>query len=731
MIGQREIFRYIYICGILVQFFTSCSLKQDANKNYADWRVTGGTMKNIKYSTLSQIDTSNVSQLKIVWEYHSEGGDSTRFGVTECNPIIVDGLLYGVSPRMKLFALNARTGEERWVFDPSDPEQNNRWVTSSVNMNRGVAYWEDEEGGRIIHTVGTTVFAINAKTGDLISTFGEEGGVDLRQGLDRDPEQMYIVPTSPVMIYKDIFIVSGLTNGVTPGHIRGFDVKTGEQKWIFHTIPYPGEYGYETWDDSTAYRWMGSTKVWSGFSLDEKRGIVYGGTSTPTHDFFGGDRKGSGLFGNSILALDAETGERIWHYQTVHHDVWDMDISSPPILVTLSRAGKKVDAIAQTTKTGMIFVLDRETGEPLFPIEEREVDTSGAVEGEELWSTQPFPVLPKPFTRQRITENDLNTLVSEDSYQDILHRFRSYRHNGIYTPPSIEGTLVFPGYDGGGEWGGPAFDIETDNLIVNANEMAWILKLVRQEDRVLGYPSKLEVGKILYEKTCMTCHGPDLSGGGDHPSLLEIGDEYGVVELKELIRTGRRMMPGFSYLSDQEKEAIALYVLDIKDEEDSEYEGDLDGIVDPNKIEERPSYSFTGYNKFLTKEGYPAISPPWGTLNAVNLNTGEYVWKVPFGEFEELKKKGIPTTGRENYGGPVVTSGGLIFIAATADSKFRAFNKYTGEILFETSLPAPGVATPAVYAIDGKQYVVIASGGSKWGGPKGDSYVAFSLPEED
>lgn len=714
-----------------MQIFTGCGWEQDAEQSYADWRVTGGTKKNIKYSTLSQIDTSNVSNLEVAWEYHSEAGDSSQFGVMECNPIVIDGWLYGVSPKMKLFALDAATGEEKWVFDPADSIFNKRWYRKSVNMNRGVAYWEDEEGGRIIHTVGTVLYAVNAKTGELISSFGEEGGIDLRYGLDRNPDQMYIVPTSPVMIYKDIFIVSGLTNGVTPGHIRGFDVKTGEQKWIFHTIPYPGEYGYETWEDSTAYRWMGSAKVWSGFSLDEERGIVYGGTSVPTHDFYGGDRKGSGLFGNSILALDAETGERIWHYQTVHHDVWDMDISSPPILVTVERDGKNVDAIAQTTKTGMIFVLDRETGEPLFPIEERKVDTSGSVEGEELWPTQPFPVIPEPFTRHRITEEDLNSLVSDSSYQDILSRFRSYRYNGIYTPPSIEGTIIFPGYDGGGEWGGPAFDIETGNLIVNANEMAWILNLVKLEDKLPVQPSKKEVGQILYEKSCMSCHGPNFEGGGDYPPLKGIEKNYNISQVKELIRTGRRMMPGFSYLSVEENEAIALYVLEMELGSEEKYEGDLEGVLDQKDLETRPAYSFTGYNKFLTKEGYPAISPPWGTLNAVNLNTGEYVWKVPFGEFEELKEKGIPTTGRENYGGPVVTSGGLIFIAATTDRKFRAFNKYTGEILYEAELPATGFATPAVYEIAGKQFVVIASGGSKWGGVKGDSYLAFSLPDKD
>ncbi|WP_051254272.1 outer membrane protein assembly factor BamB family protein [Arenibacter latericius] len=702
---------------------SSCTNKT----TYTSWKVTGGSKENIKFSRLNQIDTSNVNQLEVAWVYHSEGKDSTKYGPMECNPIIVNDVLYGVSPKLKLFAVKADTGKEKWTFDPADSLQNKKWHRSSVNMNRGVSYWEEGEDKRIIYSVGPIVLAVDAITGKLVNSFGDQGGVDLRIGLGRDESKMFIAPTSPMMIYNGLFFVGGLVGEETPGHIRAYDVVTGEQKWIFHTIPQPGEPGHETWEDSTAYKRMGSTNSWSGFSMDEKNGLLFCGTGSPTNDFYGGDRWGSGLYGNSILALDAMTGKLKWHFQTVHHDVWDMDLSSPPMLITVEHKGKMVDAVAQSTKTGHIFLFERTTGKPLFPIEERSVITQNAVEGEKLWPTQPFPEVPKPFARQVLTENDLNTLVPDSSYQDILKRFRSYRSEGIYTPPTVEGTIVFPGYDGGGEWGGPAYDPETQILYVNANEMAWVLNLVEMDSAKDKELTNMEAGAILYSNNCMACHGPEKLGGGDVPTLVGANQKYTLPKFSELVTTGRRMMPGFAQLTDVEKEAIGAYVLDLKDRQDEPFTGNLKS-VNKNYKTKRPAYSFTGYNKFLTKEGYPAISPPWGTLNAINMKTGEYEWKIPLGEFEELKQQGHPPTGRENYGGPVVTAGGLLFIAASADGKFRAINKRTGEILLETELPAPGVATPATYSVNGKQYVVIACGGGKWGGKAGDAYVAFALP---
>jgi len=695
------------------------------NKDYG-WKAYGGSSENIKYSTLRQIDTSNVSQLKVAWVYHSENDDTTRYGIMECNPIIVDHTLYGVSPKMKLFALDAATGKEKWHFDPADSLTNKTWHRNSVNMNRGVSYWSDGDDRRIIYTVGPIAFAVNAGTGKLIGSFGKDGGIDLRKGLGRDEKDMSISPTSPAMIFKDLFIVSGAVNETTPGHIRAFDIRTGAQKWIFHTVPYPGEPGFETWDDPAAYRRMGSTNAWSGFTLDHKRGLLFAGIGSPTNDFYGGDRSGNGLYGNAVVALDAATGKLKWHFQAIHHDVWDMDISSPPALVSLKRDGKQVDAVVQTTKTGLIFVFERTTGKPLFPIEERKVPVNGAVAGENLSPTQPFPVLPKPFVRTVMTEKDLNHLGTDSSYQDIKQRFQTYRSEGIYTPPTEKGTIILPGYDGGANWGGPAIDPETGILYINANEMAWVLNLVKDTASAKEGMTNHQAAALLYSKNCMGCHGPERLGSGDYPSLIGVGKKYSLSEFSQLLSTGRRMMPGFGHLSKDEKIALASLVLDQKSEQDKPYKGPLIEKEHSSK----PSYTFTGYNKFLTKDGYPALSPPWGTISAINLNTGKYEWQVPFGEFEELKKKGIPTTGRENFGGPVVTAGGLLFIGASADGYFRAIDKRTGKTLWQTKLPAAAMATPAIYAIGGRQYVVIACGGGKSGGKGGDAYVAFTLPDQ-
>ena len=705
-------------------FFAACQAPD--RKEYKEWNVTGGSRENIRYSSLSEIDTNNVARLQVAWTYYSEKQDTTRYGPMQCNPIIIDSVLYAVSPKLRLFAVNASTGEEKWMFNPADSILNRKWHRESVNMNRGVAYWADGDDKRIIYTVGPVVFCIDAKTGKPIQSFGQEGAISLSKGLGRDSATVFVAPTSPVMIYKNLFILSGLVGDETPGHIRAFDVKTGEQKWIFHTIPYPGEPGYETWEDTLAYKYMGSTNSWAGFSLDEKRGILFAPTGNPTNDFYGGQRRGAGLYGNCLLAIDAATGKLIWHFQTVHHDVWDMDVPTAPALITVIKEGKKTDAVALTTKTGFVFMFERETGKPIFPIEERPVLTNTTLTHEKLWETQPYPLKPAPFARQTISENDLNKLVPDSSYQDILQRFRSYKSGRMFMPPSKEGTVILPGYDGGGEWGGPSVDPETNILYVNANEMAWVLTIVDSKPDIEKKRTNLEEGVLLYSQNCMGCHGPERLGGGDYPSILGVEKKYTHSQFTDLVATGRRMMPGFNKFSREEKNALASFILNLKNEQIKKYTG----VIKNDGLAPKALYGFTGYNKFLTKEGYPAIKPPWGTLNAINLNTGEYEWKIPFGEFEELSKKGIPETGRENYGGPVTTAGGLLFIAASEDGFIRAYNKRTGKLLWKAKLPAPGIASPAVYSVNGIQYVVIACGGSKWGGKSSDAYIAFALPEQ-
>jgi quinoprotein glucose dehydrogenase len=701
--------------------------RQD-HAEYTTWTVTGGSKENIRYSTLDQINTSNVNQLQVAWIYHTGDADTVNSSQIQCNPIIVDGVLYGTSPQLRLFALDAATGKELWVFDPRDEQfKNSPQARFIMSNNRGVTYWQERDDKRIFFIAGSTLHAINARDGKMIPTFGVNGMVDLKQGLDKPVDDLYVSATSPGIIYNNLFIIgSRVSEGsdAAPGHIRAYDVKTGERAWIFHTIPQPGQFGYTTWEDSTAYQHIGGANAWAGFSLDEKRGIVYVPTGSASFDFYGGKRKGSNLFANSILALDAATGKRIWHYQTIHHDTWDYDLPTAPALVTIKKGLRTIDAVAQPTKTGFIFLLQRDTGEPIFPINEVPVATDTKLKGEKLWPTQPVPALPEPFMRQNFTEANLNDLIPDSSFQELRERFRKHRTGGMFTPQSAQGVIMFPGLDGGAEWGGPAFDPESGWLYINSNEMPWSITMAAVDLSVAVKETYEEAGKRLYQQNCMVCHGPDLKGSGNYPSIVYANEKYTDATLKDLIITGRRMMPALAHFQQEELDAISAYLLKLEL---------VRKEIFPLKPVEIDSfrylpYTMTGYKKFLTQEGYPGIKPPWGTLNAIDLNTGKRVWQIPLGEYPEFSTKGI-ITGTENYGGPAVTAGGLIFIGATRDNKFRAFDKTTGNRLWETTLPASAFATPAVYVVNGKQYVVIACGGGKLGTKSGDAYVAFALPE--
>jgi quinoprotein glucose dehydrogenase len=713
----------ITFCILL--FLQSCSTP---DKRYTQWRVTGGSKENIRYSTLDQIDTTNVNQLKVAWVYHTNDADTVNHSQIQCNPIIVDGILYGTSPQLKLLALDAATGKEKWRFDPqAEKIEGNAAIRFNLNNNRGVTYWEEKEDKRIFYTVGHLLFSIGVATGVPVKSFGDNGKIDLHEGLGRNVKDLYVASTSPGIIYKNLLIMgSRVSEGsdAAPGHIRAYDVKTGKQQWIFHTIPQPGEFGFDSWEDSIAYKHIGGANSWSGFSIDEKRGMLFAPTGSASFDFYGGMRKGANLFANSIIALDAATGKYIWHFQTLHHDVWDKDIPTPPSLVTINHEGKLKDAVAQPTKNGFIFLLDRETGKPIFPIEEQPVPTNTELKGEKLYPTQPVPTLPKPFMRQTFTEADLNDLLPDSSFQDIKTRFLNANKGSMFTPPSKTPTIFYPGLDGGAEWGGSAFDPETNLFYVNANEIPWLMAMRDMNMEVPKSETFLTAGQRLYVKHCSACHGANRKGTGNNPTILGIENRYNEKSFSELLTTGRRMMPAFAYLSEQDSKAIASFILDLKAEQRKVF------VSEPVRIDSFRNlpYHIVGYNKFISKEGYPAIKPPWGTLNAVNLSTGEIAWRIPLGEFPEFKKKGI-ITGTENYGGPVVTKTGVLFIAATSDGKFRAFNKSNGKILWETDLPAAGFATPSMYEVNGKQFIVIACGGSKLGTKTGDAYVAFALPE--
>jgi quinoprotein glucose dehydrogenase len=707
----------------MIAFTCSCNSNK---KDYTSWPQYKGSDENIHYSSLTQVDTTNVKQLQIAWTYHTRDADTANHSQIQCNPIVVDGTLYGTTPRMKLFAIDAVTGVEKWQYNPFDSLAQDKKAFFIMNNSRGVTYWADGDDKRILYTAGPYLYCVSAITGKAINGFGDKGKIDLHNGLGRDVKELFVTASSPPIIYNDLLIMGTRVDEgphAAPGHIRAYNVRTGKQQWIFHTIPYPGEPGYETWDDPNAYKFIGGANVWSGFSMDKERGIVYGCTGSASYDFYGGKRTGNNLYANSVLALDAATGKLKWHYQTVHHDVWDRDIPSAPALVTIKKDGKSIDAVAITTKSGFIFTFDRVTGKPVYDIIEKKVPVHSDLAGEKLSPTQPFPTMPAPFVRQKFTEKDINPYLADTSYQKVKKALAGYRHDNMFSPPSLQGTVFLPGLDGGAEWGGPSYDPETGLFYINANQMAWVIQAIPIETKSKANETNLMAGQRLFRANCMTCHGADRKGSGTFPSLIGINKKYTPSKLDTLIQSGRRMMPAFRQLKPADRKAIASFILDLKDEQPKSY------TETGSKNEEffNVPYSITGYNKFLTNDGQPAIAPPWGTLNAVDLNTGKYVWRKPLGN-DPVFPHGKKQSGTENYGASVITKGGLLFIAATKDGKFRAFNKRNGELLWEVTLPAPGFATPSVYEINGKEYIVIACGGGKINTRSGDSYVAFALP---
>jgi quinoprotein glucose dehydrogenase len=677
------------------------------------WRAHGGDSGHTQYSALDQIHRGNVDRLQVAWTYRS--GDAREDGRSQvqCNPIVVGSVLYGTSAGLKAFALDADTGRERWRFDPfAGPGER------PIGVNRGVTYWKDGEDERILLGAGPRLYALDARTGRPVAGFGSGGSVDLREGLGRDVTGLHLVSSTPGAIWRDLVIV-GMRVGegpgpAAPGPIRAFDVRSGRLRWTFHTIPRPGEAGHGTWPED-AWTRVGGANAWSGISVDAARGVAFVPTGSATYDFWGGNRLGANLFANCVLALDAATGKRRWHYQVVHHDVWDRDLPAAPILLTLRRDRKTLPALAQITKSAHVFVLDRRTGRPLFPVREQPVPPS-ELEGEKTWPTQPLPTRPPPFARQAFTEDEV-TDRTPAARRAVLDRLRAVRTGAQFIPPSRQGTVIFPGFDGGGEWGGAAVDPATGILYVNSSEMAWILTMVPVPPK--GAFSS--VGERIYMQHCASCHGLDRAGAPQQaaPALVDTARRFEAPDLLSLLEKGKGTMPSFAFLPGPEKEALVSF---LRSETVASSKKDEDGV------EAGIPYTSTGYNRFLDPDGYPAVKPPWGTLNAIDLVRGETVWQVPLGDYPELARPGQPPTGTENYGGPIVTAGGIVFIAATRDEMFRAFDKGTGRMLWQARLPAGGYATPSTYEVGGRQYVVVAAGGGKMGTRSGDAYVAFALP---
>ncbi len=589
-----------------------------------DWPNVGNDKGGTRYASLDQINRQNVKDLRVAWIYHTgDAGDKTTI---ECTPLVVDGVMYVTTVRTRVVALNAATGRPIWEFDPYAGPQR-KWIRASGGVNRGVGWWSDgkPDGQRriLVGLADGRLISLDARSGKLNPAFGEGGIVDLRTGIERDISKLNYGPTSAPAVFENLVIV-GCSNDEgmpsAPGDPRAFDVRTGKEVWRFHTIPRPGEFAGDTWKGDS-WKDRGGANPWGGFTIDDKRGIIFFGTGSAASDFLGIDREGPNLFANCTLALDARTGRRLWHFQTLHHDLWDHDNPCPPVVVSVKHDGRRIDAVAQVTKTGYCFLFDLQTGEPLFGVKEVPAPPSD-IPGEQASPTQPVPLKPPPFARQRVTDEDV-TDRSPAARAGVLDRLRKLRHGESHIPPSIEGTALAPGFHGGATWSGASFDPTTGYLYVNSNEAPCVVTLAKDGER----------------------------------------------------------------------------------------------------------YRFGGYAYFYDAEGYPAIKPPWGTLNAIDLNTGEFAWRVTLGEFPELAARGIPQTGTENFGGTIVTAGGLVFIGGTKDEKFHAFDKTTGKLLWEHKLDAGGYATPCTYAAAGKQYVVIAAGGG--GKPRtrpGDAFVAFALP---
>jgi quinoprotein glucose dehydrogenase len=671
------------------------------------WPRYSGHASGDHYSELRQITPSNVAQLKPAWRFDMAAGG------LQASPLMINDTVFAVTTTQSVVALDPTSGVQRWKYEPADGGQ---------QPVRGLAFWAQQGTSALFTSHGTVLTALDPATGKPILGFGQNGHIDLRQGLGRDPAHMAVFLTSPGVIYKDLIIVGFRTTEskpAAPGMVRAYDVRSGKLRWQFNTLPRAGEAGSETWPAGSLNS-AGGANAWAGMALDEARGIVFVPTGSAVDDFYGADRLGNNLYANSLIALDASTGKRLWHFQGVHHDVWDRDFPTPPVLLTVRHNGRKIDAVAQGSKQGLIFLFDRATGRPLFPIEERPVPQSD-VPGEVTSPTQPFPALPLPLARQRLTADMLSNRTPEVRAA-AQQKFAEFISNGPYTPLSVDKkTIVFPGFDGGMEWGGPAVDPRRGILYVNVNDVAWTGGLTKPMP--LADAGR---GGGQYQQFCASCHGLGRKGAPpDFPDLTDIYSRRFEHEVRLTITRGKGRMPGFPQISGADMTDLLAYLRSAPTGVMREVPAQASTATAPSR------YVFTGYRKFLDADGYPAVAPPWGTLNAVDMNSGAILWKVPLGEYPELAAKGMPDTGSENYGGPIVTASGILFIGATMfDRQFRAFDAHTGKLLWKTTLPFAGVATPITYVAAGRQYVVIATSGQRNPkGPQGSAYIAFALPK--
>lgn len=717
----------------IVALLACATLLSCKSNNKNSWSVYKADAASTSYAPLDQVNAENVTRLAVAWTFHAnDARDGSRFNGSQCNPIVIDDVMYAASVQRTIFALEASTGKAIWSFDPFNGERGG-------GSFRGVTYWEKGDDKRILFTAGDNLFALDAKTGKPVTGFGRNGKVSMNVGIRDDSTKISIKPTSPGIIYKDLIIIGNEVSelyGAQPGYVRAYNVINGKLEWTFHTIPLPGEFGYDTWPKD-AWKYAGGANCWGGMSLDEERGMVFFGTGSPTYDFYGADRKGMNLFGNCVVALDAATGKRKWHFQTIHHDLWDYDLPAPPNLVTVVKDGKKIDAVAQTSKVGFLYVLDRETGEPVYPIEERPVPQTD-VPGEQTWPTQPFVTKPAPYAKQFITASEL-TNSSPEAHDSAVKYFNSLRYDGLFTPPSVKGTFVYPGTIGGSEWGGAAYDPESSIIYLKSNESPEVDKLVKIEDNNESKGSNASNdGRKLYMTYCSVCHKADLKGEEPlYPSLLNVKNRLTENEVLTRIQEGAGKMPPFKHILNGKEKAIIDFLFGRDQQRRTQKDYDVEEMKRNLSILGDSSSKSTDTNDvYINVSAYaimkdinnqPFVQPPFATLNAIDLNTGEYVWKVPAGNIDSLQKPGAPPTGATGSPGPMVTKGGLVFHPSTREKKLQAYDKKSGKLLWEVELPGSASSTPSSYMSKGKQYIAVSIGGSKEN-PAG-GIITFALPD--
>ncbi|MFY0254135.1 PQQ-binding-like beta-propeller repeat protein [Chitinophaga sp. 30R24] len=716
-----------------------------------NWEEYGGGPDQSKYVVLTQISKDNVKQLQVAWTYST--GDSTEYLF---NPIVVDNIMYVVAKNYSLVALDAATGKELWIH------ANLKGITW-----RGLNYWEskDRKDRRIIFALNNYLQAIDANTGKSIWSFGDHGSVSLKEGLSRDPNTVgRVQSTTPGRVFEDLIILGsspGENYFSAPGYLRAYNVLTGKLVWTFHTIPQPGEYGYDTWPKD-AWKYAGGANTWGEISVDTKRGIAYFPLGSPTYDYYGGDRKGSNLFGNCLLALDARTGKRLWHFQFVHHDLWDYDLTAAPQLITVKHNGKVVDAVAQATKHGFLFVFNRVTGEPLWPIEERPVPKSD-MPGEEAWPTQPFQPAIAPFTRHTVTADDLNPYFTAEQQGNWRKRLAAGRA-GLFTPPSDKyETFIIPGAVGGANLGNTASDPARGIVYISSQDYPSVFKLENMEEkeaRVTG--TQHNKGMNAYQQYCQACHGANKAGAAG-PSLLELGKRIDLEGFKNTVALGKGQMPGFQHIDEKTVTELYHYLagntiaskpLPVKKETPVMPAGPVvatGGVPAPDGPPVRgmgmryyPPGVDSPAQRYVSDYGleYPNLmSPVWSSIMAYDLNTGIVKWRHELGQDANIAKLGGKNTGvpiGSQRKGMIVTANGLLF-ATSKGGKIYAFDAENGEELWSANLPWETYGMPAMYEAYGRQFIVVSATSpftkesidrTKEPGALPRSYVVFALPEK-